>query len=139
MQDQGKRLLIAVALALGVMLIWTTMSPKEEPKPTTGSGQLGPKPATPQVGVAAGPTGSAAPSTPGTPAAPATAAPAEDTPRPAEAPITLTFPNMVATFSNYCGGLKSWQLTDQRYSHDASKGYLLPEKSLMTVTDAAGK
>jgi YidC/Oxa1 family membrane protein insertase len=134
MQDQGKRLLIAVALALGVMLIWTTMSPKEEPKPTTGSGQLGPKPATPQVGVAAG-----AAAAPGAPATPATAAPATDAPRPAEAPITLTFPNMVATFSNYCGGLKSWQLTDQRYSHDASKGYLLPEKSLMTVTDAAGK
>jgi YidC/Oxa1 family membrane protein insertase len=136
MQDQGKRLLIAVALALGVMLVWTTMSPKEEPKPTTGSGQVGPKPATPQVGVAS--TGSASAATPvaGTAAAPA---PAEEAPRPPEAPITLSFDNLVATFSNYCGGLKTWKLTDERYVHDATHGFLLPEKSLMTTTDGTGK
>jgi YidC/Oxa1 family membrane protein insertase len=41
MQDQGKRLLLAVALALGVMMIWQVMFPGEKPKPkpaTDGSG-----------------------------------------------------------------------------------------------------
>ena len=33
MQDQGKRLLLAVALALGVMMIWQVMFPGEKPKP----------------------------------------------------------------------------------------------------------
>jgi YidC/Oxa1 family membrane protein insertase len=112
------------------------MSPKEEPKPTTGSGQVGPKPATPQVGVAStGPT--AAAPVPGTPASASPAA--EDVPRPPEVPLTLAFDNLVATFSNYCGGLKSWRLTDKRYAHDATQGFLLPEKSLMTTTDGAGK
>ena len=59
MQDQGKRLLITVALALGVMLVWNSVFHKDEPPPpTTGSSQAPPKPATPQVGVATG--GSAA-------------------------------------------------------------------------------
>ena len=40
MQDQGKRLLMAVAAALGVLLLFQFVFPKkdEEPKPTTGSG-----------------------------------------------------------------------------------------------------
>jgi YidC/Oxa1 family membrane protein insertase len=33
MQDQGKRLLIAVALALGVMMIWQVLFPPDKPKP----------------------------------------------------------------------------------------------------------
>jgi hypothetical protein len=45
MQDQGKRLLLAVALALGVFLVWSLFAKQDEPvKPaqtashTTGSG-----------------------------------------------------------------------------------------------------
>jgi YidC/Oxa1 family membrane protein insertase len=149
MQDQGKRLLIAVALALGVMLVWNTLFHKDEPppSPTAGSG-VTPKPVTPQVGVATG--GSSAPDKPSptgaeTPSPTPAAVPAaagqlvEEAPRPAEKTITLPFSNVVATFSSYCGGLKSWQLTDKRYANDATKGWLLPERSLMTVTDPSGK
>jgi YidC/Oxa1 family membrane protein insertase len=156
MQDQGKRLLLAVALALGVMLLWQQFAHKDEPPPDAAKpGQTAPKPATPQVGggtatTPAAPSGSAgatgaeaASATPGSAAAAApamtAAKPAEELPRPPEEVLTLAFPNLVATFSSYCGGLKSWQLTDKRYEHDAMRGSLLPEKSLMTVTDPSGK
>jgi YidC/Oxa1 family membrane protein insertase len=146
MQDQGKRLMLAVALALGVMLAWNALSPKEEPPPIKpDAAQTAPKPATPQVGVATGsaagapvagsPAASAEAPTAGSPAA----KPAEELPRPPEALLTLTFDNAIATFSSYCGGLKSWQLTDKRYEHDATRGWLLPEKSLMTMEGADGK
>lgn len=139
MQDQGKRLLLAVALALGVMLVWSVMAPKEEPKPGTGSAQLGPKPAgAPQVGVAAGTPAASAPGTPA-PSAQSAAPTPPGQPRPPEVPITLTFDNFVATFSNHCGGLKSWRLTDARYEHDATKGVLVPEKSTLLVADGSGK
>lgn len=145
MQDQGKRLLIAVALALGVMLVWNSVFHKDAPPPTTASNQAPPKPVTPQVGVAAG--GSAAPNQPaptgsGTPAplaAPAVAAnPVEELPRPPEEKLTLSFDNVEATFSSYCGGLTAWRLMDKRYAHDATKGELLPTRSQMTMTDPSG-
>lgn len=145
MQDQGKRLLLAVALALGVMLVWNTVFHEDEPPPPTAGSQVAPRPATPQVGVAT--EGSSVPARPSAPGAampasplPATAGtPAEEVPRPAEQTLVLSFDNLVATFSSYCGGLASWRLTDKRYAHDATKGWLLPEESLMTVTDPSGK
>jgi YidC/Oxa1 family membrane protein insertase len=45
---------------------------------------------------------------------------------------------MSATFSSYCGGLTSWQLTDKRYAHDATKGELLPARGQMTMADPSG-
>src|SRR6185436_3510637 len=110
MQDQGKRLLLAVALALGVLFLWNTLTHKEEPpKDHSTTAETTPKPAAPQVGVTAG---SAAPDasgsgSAGTPAAGAAAAPAEEAPRPPEETVTLTFDKFVATFSSYCGGIKS--------------------------------
>jgi hypothetical protein len=38
MQEQGKRLLLACALALGVLLIWQTLSPSKKPPPKVGQG-----------------------------------------------------------------------------------------------------
>src|SRR6185369_13630289 len=124
MQDQGRRLLIAVVLAFGVLFLWGKIFPREEPPTTTSEvgSQAAPKPSIPAVGVPAG--GSAAPGPasasatgstgPGTPA-PATPSPAgkpaSELPRPPEQTITLPFENFVATFSSYCGGLASWQLT----------------------------
>ncbi|HEU4735132.1 MAG TPA: membrane protein insertase YidC [Kofleriaceae bacterium] len=148
MQDQGKRLLVAVALALGVMLVWNTVFHKEEPPPDSAKpGQTQPKPATPQVGVNApsATTGSGTPaatgsgSAPSESATPSAAKPAEELPRPPEEVLALPFPNVVAKFSSYCGGLVSWRLTDARYEHDATKGELLPVKAQMTMTDANGK
>jgi hypothetical protein len=91
MQDQGKRLLLAVALALGVFLVWNMFAPQEPPKPPPPA-QQAPKPATPDVGVAAG--GSAAEAAPGAAAAgaaSASAAPVVEEPRPPEALLTLPF------------------------------------------------
>src|SRR5690349_4756683 len=114
MQDQGKRLLLAVALALGVILVWNTFVHHDEPPPppTTGS-------------ATGGSGGSATSPTPGA-SVPMTPPPVENVPRPPEETQTLRFPNVEATFSNYCGGLKEWRLTDKRYEHDVTKGRLLP-------------
>ncbi len=119
MQDQGKRLLFAVALALGVMLVWQTLfpskKPDEPPKQTTTAGSNMPPvsaPAHTQVGISTE-----------TPSAPVTAAPAGPAKK-----ITLTYPNLTATFSSRGGVLESWHLSDPRYLHDANKGELLPKQ-----------
>lgn len=116
MQDQGKRLLLAVALALGVMLVWNFIfPPKQEPKPPTAA----------ETG--SGSSGSAATPTP-TPSGPV--APAEiEAPRGAEVRETMKFPNFVATFSSYGGNLVSFQLTDHRYDRDQTKGELLAQEA----------
>jgi YidC/Oxa1 family membrane protein insertase len=134
------------------MLVWSQVFHKDEPPPDSAKpGLVTPKPATPQVGVSAGSTAPGGPGSPGavpgTEAAPSGAAgsraaaaqPAEEVPRPPEQLLTLPFDNVMATFSSYCGGLKSWQLTDKRYAPDPTRGLLLPDKSQMTVTDPSGK
>lgn len=141
MQDQGKRLLIAVALALGVMLVYNLVFHNEEPPPAPSSStQAPPKPATPQVGVTTG-GAPAAPGSAGQAAGPAgvMAPPAEEAPRPPEQVIELPFDNVVATFSSHCGGLTSWQLTDKRYKHDATQGQMLPAKGQLMMKGPSGK
>jgi YidC/Oxa1 family membrane protein insertase len=135
MQDQGKRLLVTVALALGVFLAWTVLVKKDEPvkPPQTASQTAGPAgsaPAAPgQVPAVAqiGPPEAAAGASAGS------AVPAE------AATITLPFDRFAATFSSACGGLTSWKLTDERYRHDTTRGELLPSPSQMTEVDASGK
>jgi YidC/Oxa1 family membrane protein insertase len=119
MENQGKRLLLAVALALGVMLIWQKfLTPKsDEPKPaaTAGSGSALVVPAS-TVGVSTAPT-------------PAVAAPdtQAELPRAAEEKIVLPFPKKFdVTFSSWTGGPVSWKLADSRYERDQTKGELLP-------------
>lgn len=116
MQDQGKRLLLAVALALGVMLVWNFIfPPKQEPKKPvateTGSGS------STGSGSAASPTSSG-------PVAP----PEIEAPRGAEERITLSFPHFAATFSSYGGNLVSYKLADHRYDRDQTKGELLAQE-----------
>src|SRR5437867_3009930 len=102
MEDQGKRLLLGVAVALGVLLLWQMVFPPKKPdvavRPPAGeSAPVGP--ATSQV-------------------ASREVAPQPDTgkdTREAEQVIALTFPRFSATFSNYGGVVKSWHLTDPRY------------------------
>ena len=121
MQDQGKRLLLAVALALGVMLVWNMMfsPPKEPTKPTPapqGSGDVLVAPSSP----AATPTHSATPARARRRAAPSA-------PRGEEQTIALRVPDSsTATFSSYGGAWPSWQLTDKRYERDKTKGELHP-------------
>ncbi len=120
MQDQGKRLLLAVALALGFMLLWNMVChPKDQQQTqTAGSGSAVPTQVvqtTSSVGV-------------GAEAPPAT--------RGAEQKIVLAFPNVVATFSSYGGVLSSWHLTDKRYDRDFTKGELLPDPTKNPDTGA---
>jgi YidC/Oxa1 family membrane protein insertase len=112
MQDQGKRLIIAVALALGVLLLWQKLFPqKEEPKSpvATASGSGGVI-----VGSSNKPTslvgydGEA-------PAATAQV-------------ITLKFPDFAAEFTNIDGALSSWHLSDARYVGDLTKGQLVADQ-----------
>jgi YidC/Oxa1 family membrane protein insertase len=122
MQDQGKRLLVAVALALGVMFAWQFLfAPKKPPpKPPATATEVG--------------SGSAPAPAPG-PVSPVGVTPEGKTApvvakRGPEQTIQLTYPNVVATFSSYGGVLKSWDLTDTRYAHDKTTnntGELLPQ------------
>src|SRR5262245_23652170 len=144
MQDQGKRLLIAVAAALAFMLVWNMIFPsKPEDQQQTagsnaGSGSQVVK-TTPGVKPGESPTGviGTAPSTGsgGTPSAepPAAQGGAQQPPVAVEAPrgpekkVPLKFPNLEATFSSYGGTLVGWKLTDPRYEHDETKGQLIPQ------------
>jgi len=115
MQDQGKRLIIAVALALGVLLLWQKIfPPKDQPKDNAGSGSGS---ALIANGSNGGGGGVAKPASlvgyDGT----AAAAPVQ--------PITLEFPTFSASFSNIGGTLRSWHLKDERYINDATKGELI--------------
>jgi YidC/Oxa1 family membrane protein insertase len=136
MEGQGKRLLLAVALALGVMLVWNMVFPtkKDEPPPppttlATGSGSNVTVPPASQVGVPEIPVAPSAGSGSGSgssaPAAVVQPA-AIEAPRGPEQKITLAFPDrFTATFSSYGGALTSWKLADPRFEKDKTHGELL--------------
>jgi YidC/Oxa1 family membrane protein insertase len=112
MQDQGKRLIIAVALALGVLMLWQKIfPPKDQPKDGAGSGSA----------VATGSNGAVVPV-----AKPTTLVGHDGTaPDAPVQPITLEFPTFSASFSNIGGTLRGWHLKDERYIKDATKGELI--------------
>ncbi len=120
MENQGKRLLLAVTLALGVMLAWNMLfaPDKKEPAPGAGSGSAGAAPSQlvkprSQVGVSTDP--SAPPSTD-------SAVTGTD-----ESRISLEFPGQfTATFGSSTGSLVSWKLADPRFDKDQTRGELLP-------------
>ena len=131
MQGQGKRLLLAVSLALGVMLIWQILFPakKDEPDPAkTGSGSsavVAPTQALPPPGVGA-PAPAPAPSA-GSDAPSAPVVPVAEVPRGPEQTIELAYPGkFTARFSSHGGALVSWKLADTRFERDGTKGELLP-------------
>ena len=124
MQDQGKRLLLAVVVAMGFFLVWQTFiakKPDEPAKPAPGSGSTTTTPAPgtahSQVGVS---------SEMPTPPAATVTAPTPSVLGP-EQTIELTHPRFVAKFSSHGGNLTSWHLTDSRYANDATGGELLPK------------
>ena len=128
MENQGKRLLLAVGLALLVILGWNMIFPQdkpEPPKPAPGSGSAAAIVETPPIpGVAPAPT---APTGPTGPTGPAAVAPSKpEAPRAPEEQIELPFPGrLTATFSSYGGALTSWKLADSRFERDATHGELL--------------
>ena len=91
MQDQGRRLIIAVALMLGVLWVWqATMGKKEPPKKPVATGS---------AGSAAAPTGPVGPPVPQVIAyAPAPAGTAVEAV--AEQTIEMKFPNVIIRFSS---------------------------------------
>ena len=108
MEGQGRRLLLAVALALVVLWGWQAMFGKkadEEPPKGVGSGAaIAPK---------------------------ATAAATTPIKCTADQPFQIKTDKFVATFSSCGGTLTSWKLTDTRYERDATRGELLPGKAGM--------
>jgi YidC/Oxa1 family membrane protein insertase len=115
MQEQGKRLLLAVALIMGVLWVWQTIfKPKDADQDQQQTQQQKQQQQQAQL-AAQGPQQS----TVGSGSAAAPAGPEEK--------IVLTFPDVVVTFSDRGGTLSSWKLTDKRYEHDITKGELLPD------------
>ena len=131
MQDHGKRLLLAVALALGVMLVWqrplfgrrSRRHRRRQGGDSTAQTDAAGRARSCAI-AASGRAKSEVGRRRSTPA-PTSGAAA----RGPEQTIALKFPNVVATFSSYGGVLTSWRLTDPRYDHDATKGELHPEAS----------
>ncbi|MGE0546459.1 MAG: membrane protein insertase YidC, partial [Kofleriaceae bacterium] len=110
MEGQGKRLLVAVVLALGVLLAFQMFFAKKEPPPP------------PKAGSAAAPV--AMTTIVGTTPTPEKSAEVKRGP---EQTIPVAFPGRFdAAFSSYGGVLKSWKLLDPRYERDQTKGELLP-------------
>jgi len=114
MQDQGKRLLLAVVCALGVLLAWQKLfPPKDSPKPGVGSGGDGSAGLAITAAKPVSPVGFSRVEPPG--AAPQT--------------FVLAFPKFTATFSSLDGTLSGWQLSDARFGRDSTHGELVPAQA----------
>jgi YidC/Oxa1 family membrane protein insertase len=147
MEDQGKRLLLAVAAAMGILLVWQLVFPSkpEEPKPGSGSAVTAPVVAGNPIGqpVAGAPapavtpvpaTGSVGPTVgSGSSVAPApTPAPtgARVHPRVPTDEISLETAEVTAAFTKWGGNLISWRLRDERYMTTTDRGELVPGGAL---------
>jgi len=108
METDGKRLLLAVAVAMGLMLVWNLLFPPE-PKETPDSGdqaaEVDKKDADKKSVASDAESAEVEPSDGEAAAAP----------RGPEQTYELTFPNVKAVFSSYGGVLKSWILEDARF------------------------
>lgn len=111
MEDQGKRLLIAVAVAFAIMMAWNFLFPPDPPAEQ-------PAPAAPAAQTSGTPGAPATPAA-GQPTAPTAAGNA--TPTPAAAPrgpeqiIALESPSVKVEFSSWGGALRSWQLLGSQF------------------------
>jgi YidC/Oxa1 family membrane protein insertase len=107
MEDQGKRLAIAVAIAFAIMLLWNVLFPTEKPPEPPRDDRADTSQPTPA------PAGSPTP-TPAAGGAPA-GAPRGAAARGPEQTITFEFPEVRAEFSSWGGVLKSWQLLGEQF------------------------
>lgn len=108
MEGQGKRLLMAVALALGVMLVWNLVFPSKKDPPK--------KPIATETGSGSG-SGAAGPDA---------KAPSEIGPPCVGEEIAFPFPKKFTARLSDCGAsLVGWQLEDPRFAGDGTKGQLL--------------
>jgi YidC/Oxa1 family membrane protein insertase len=117
MEDQGKRLLLAVVAAFAVMMAWMVLFPPDKP-------EQAPTPEQPTGEVTPAAPGEVAPTPDGAPAAPLE--PGEVAPAPAAEPAApaargeeeihaFAFEEFVARFSTHGGALVDWELQGTKY------------------------
>jgi YidC/Oxa1 family membrane protein insertase len=123
-EDQGKRLLTAVIIAIAAMMVWNYFFPTQPPKPTEKPPAAGTAPA-PAAGTAPAPVAGTAP------APAAGAAPVAAKPRGPEQILAFAFKNETVKFSNYGGVITSWVLTGGQFRDIKTKQpyELLPVRS----------
>ena len=124
MQEQGKRLLLAAVIAVGVLFAWNAAFPtkKNPPKPVVAAGSGSAGSGAPSVVVPQSPVGQPALAAVGAPVVAV-----EAVPRGPEQTLTVTSQKFTAAFTNWGGALKSWHLTDRRYDRDVDKGEMIPQ------------
>jgi YidC/Oxa1 family membrane protein insertase len=115
MEEQGKRLLLAIVLALGILLLWQFLFPGEKPKPKPKTDDV----LEPERNLES-PVGM-----PIEGAAPVAGAAAGD-----EQIVEKDYPNVEIEFSNRGGKLVSWKLTDEKYARDWTKGEMIASREL---------
>jgi len=124
MEDQGKRLILAVVAAIGIFLLWQVLFPaKQEEPPKAGSGSAAQVQPAQQNPVGA-PTTPAAGSGSGS-AAPAPSPEIAVHPRNAADEIAVDLAEYRATFSKWGGTLVSYQLKESRFATSAEHGELV--------------
>ncbi len=117
MEGQGKRLILAVALALGIVLLWNVLFPPDKPKPKPPAAEV--EAEKPRWDSPAGQPTPAAESGVDNVATPTTTA--EDK------TIVLSGPQVTATFSRKGARLVSWKLSDPKWARDWNKGEFVAE------------
>jgi YidC/Oxa1 family membrane protein insertase len=124
-----KRLLVAVALSIGILVLWSRFFSPSHPTPTPT-----PSPSAETVVSKTaydGGTGAAAASLPTAPAAAAVAqAPAVADARPAEELVTLESPDATFVFSSYGAALRQLKLKDRQFLRDRTR----PDSGMQIVT-----
>jgi len=130
MEDQGKRLLLAVAIAFGIMMVWTFLFPPD--KPTPKPEEKKPEPAAQATGTPQQP----APTPAAQPGAPAAATPSAATPTAAVKcekgqDLVVSSDEVKATFTTCGGSLKSWQLLGEQLHTPGDEG--TPEDLVKTA------
>ena len=100
MEDQGKRLLLAVAIAFALLWGWNVLFPTEPPKEEDKAEEK---------------TAEPAPEKPGPAEVPPTEPTVPEAPRGEEQIVRLEFPAFTAEFSSYGGALRSWVLTGEQF------------------------
>jgi YidC/Oxa1 family membrane protein insertase len=119
MEDQGKRLMLAVVIAFAIMMAWTYFFPTE-PTPPEGEQATQTTPGQPGTPEPPKPTartdgGAPAPTAPGpTPGVTEIGAPRAGERGP-ERLETFEFDSFRAVFTNYGAALKSWELKGEKY------------------------
>ena len=112
MEDQGKRLLLAVAVAFAIMVAWTFLFPPDQPEQKPREDEAGEK-SRGEDRASETPVREAGGSAAGAEAGQPAVTPAA--PRGPEELLTLESSTVRATFSSWGGSLKSWQLIGDQF------------------------